>query len=652
MAIRFLPSFLVMAAGLGGIETPTTVIDHPTATTVVKLEFGLRSSEARRWSGQSAVSDGTIQASWGWHFNRPDRIAGSAGWEFETREFNPAGAPYRFRESLPRGVEILPNGVYVSVEAPPTATFSVRTNRGDFSFRLADLAERGRLEFLGGDVAAVSAPAVRPLTRGEASQHDYPAAIATEDGLFVAWTTFHNEANVLYLGWHDGEGWRTLRVTSKWSDYFGTALASDSDGRIHVIWSEYEADRWRLVDRVLDPDSGSWLNEVYIAPDGRRQYFPVAVTTSDGGICVAWQEFRGDNLDVMAAWYDAAWSEPIRVSESSANDWAPDIAAGPDGSAWVAWDGYERGRYDVYLRRLVPGRADPPVEVPNDPNRAIEPSVAVDGRGRVWIAWAQSGPNWGKDWGVLGRPGTQVRATSTVRLVRYADGQWMEPTTSLEDSVPAWMAATHEYPTVEIGDGGVPYIFFRQMYLRLPVREPRPHGIAEWWIGLACGASGRRSVLDLTTDLIIPVPLSGARFASRATVSDSAVRLRPKAALPPFPAAGSVRGRRTDVFSCPAERFFYGGLRGHPGRPRPRRNAPRFPLSGDRRVRRRRQRDRPVAADPPDEPRQGHAGAGDHGGRPVADRAGPEHHRGVARQAGLHPPQDRGRDQGSAGGRA
>ena len=359
----------------------------------------------------------------------------------------------------------------MSVEAPPAATFSVTTNRGDFSFRLSDLDERGRREFLGGDVAAVSAPAVRPLTRGEASQHDYPAAMSTEDGLFVAWTTFHNEANALYLGWHDGEDWRTYRVTSNWSDYFGTALASDSDGRIHVIWSEYEADRWRLVDRVLDPDSDSWSREVYIAPDGRRQFFPVAVTATDGRVCAAWQEFRGDNLDVMTAWFDDGWSEPVRVSESPANDWAPDLAAGPDGSVWAAWDSYARGSYGIYLRRLGSDRADPPLEVPHDPNRSVEPSVAVDGRNRVWIAWAESGPNWGKDWGVLGRPGTQVRATSRVRLVRYAGGQWMEPVAALEDSVPSWMAAMHEYPALAIGDGGVPYVFFRQMYLRLPVRE-------------------------------------------------------------------------------------------------------------------------------------------------------------------------------------
>lgn len=454
-----------------GIETPTTVIDHPSATRVVKLEFGLRTTEPRRWRGESAVSSGTIHATWGWHFTRPDRIVGATGWDLEARRFNPEGARYRFREELPGGAVILPNGVYVSVDAPASAIFSVKTNLGDFEFKLADLDDRGRLEFLGGDVAAVAVPAVRALTRGEASQHDYPAAVQTDDGLFVAWTTFHNEANALYLGWKATETWRTTRVTSEWSDYFGTALASDADGRIHVIWSEFRDDRWRLVDRAFDPKAGRWSDEVYISPPGARQFFPVAVTSSDGKVWAAWQEFRGGDLDVMAAWYEDGWSEPIRVSDSTANDWAPDLAPGPDGSVWAAWDSYERGSYDIFLRRLAPEQSGSVVELPHDPNRAIEPSLAVDSQGRVWLAWAESGPNWGKDWGVLGRPGTQVRATSAVRLARYANGRWSEPSTSLEQSVPTWMSATHEFPTVLIGDRGVPYVFFRHMVLRLPVEE-------------------------------------------------------------------------------------------------------------------------------------------------------------------------------------
>ncbi len=457
------------------IETPSTVVDHPSASHVVKLEFGHGARTSRRWTGDATVSPGTVLGAWGWHFDRPDRIVGSSGWDLQARLYRPPDAPYRLPGSLPGDTPVLPNGVYLSLEAPATATLSVRSNIGDFSFRLDELAARGRLEFLDRAVAVSLAPVVRPLTRGEATQHDHPATLVTDEGLFVAWTAFHNEANAIYLAWRRGGAWQTYRVTPGWGDYAGTAVSSDGSGRVHVLWSEYRGDRWRLVDRTFDPASEEFAPEVYVSPSGRRQFFPVAATASDGSAWVAWQEFREGQLDVVAARFAATgWSAPIRVSESGANDWAPDLAAGPDGSVWAAWDSYDRGSYGIFLRRLRAGSADAVIEMPHDANRAIEPSVAVSPSNELWVAWAESGPNWAKDVGVLGSPGTPLRASSRIRLARFSDGGWTEPVESLESSVPVWMSDMHEHPELAIGHRGVPYVAFRKAGLRLPVAE---HGL-------------------------------------------------------------------------------------------------------------------------------------------------------------------------------
>ncbi len=454
------------------IDTPTTVIDDPRATRVVKLEFGHAAITTERWTGEASLSEGTVLAAWGWHFNRPDRIIGSSGWDLQARLFNPPNAPYRFRTGLPNDLPVLPNGVYLSLDAPASATLSITTNHGEFSFRLGDLEAAGRLDVLGGRAAAAPAPAVRPLTRGEATQHDFPAAIANAEGLFVAWTAFHNEANAIYLARQRDDSWETSRVTPEWGDYAGTAIASDRAGKIHILWSEYRGGRWRLVDRAFDPDTGKFGRETYVSAAGYRQFFPVAATAADGSAWVAWQEFRDGQLDIMASRFDSeGWSEAMRVSQSDANDWAPDLTAAPDGSVWAVWDGYETGSYGVYLRRLTAQEPDPVIEMPSDPNRAIEPSIAVSEANHVWVAWAESGPNWGKDFGVLGRPGTQLRASSQIRLARLADGRWSEPVQSLEESVPVWMSDLHEHPELVLGPNGVPYVLFRKMELRLPVAE-------------------------------------------------------------------------------------------------------------------------------------------------------------------------------------
>lgn len=471
-ACRLVVCLAATCLAAGGIETPTTVLDHPSANRVLKFEFGLAHQESRRWTGRVDVSIGRVLGVWGWNFSRPDRTVGVNGWDLEARLFRPEGARYQLGSELPGGVKVLPNGVFVSLEAPSSDSVSVETSHGRFSFELAGLKLAGSLLFLDGDVRVSEAPAVRALTRGEASQHDFPAAVRTEEGLFVAWTTFHDEANVVYLAWRREDGWVTRRVTPAWGDYSGTAVSADRHGRIHVLWSEYSRGRWRLMDRAFVPGEDRWLPPVYVSPAGSRQYAAVAVTAADGTLWVAWQEFGQQDLDVFAARFrESDWSAPVRVSESGANDWAPDIAAAPDGSVVVAWDSYATGEYGIYLRRLRADGAGSIVAVPSGPNRAIEPSVAVDDQNAVWVAWADGGPNWGKDWGVLGRQGTQVRALSRIRLARFAGGRWMRPPQELEQSVPAWMADTHEYPTLVLGEHGVPYLFFRKMMLRLPVPE-------------------------------------------------------------------------------------------------------------------------------------------------------------------------------------
>ncbi|MEZ5355329.1 MAG: DUF3604 domain-containing protein [Bryobacteraceae bacterium] len=123
------------------------------------------------------------------------------------------------------------------------------------------------------------------------------------------------------------------------------------------------------------------------------------------------------------------------------------------------------------MRAFRGGRLEAPVRITRAPTRDAYASVAVDSQNRVWIAWAEAGPRWGKDWGVLGKPGTQVRHDSRIRLVRFANGRLLEPAQPLDSAVPAWMGDRHEYPHLVIGSHDVPYVFFRKVLHRIPVLD-------------------------------------------------------------------------------------------------------------------------------------------------------------------------------------
>src|SRR5260370_41284628 len=77
----------------------------------------------------------------------------------------------------------------------------------------------------------------------------------------------------------------------------------------------------------------------------------------------------------------------------------PDAAADSEGNVYVAWDSYRTVNYDIFLRRIASdGSMGPIQQVTKSVRMQSHVSVAVDGAGRVWLAWGESGANWGKDY--------------------------------------------------------------------------------------------------------------------------------------------------------------------------------------------------------------------------------------------------------------
>ena len=66
----------------------------------------------------------------------------------------------------------------------------------------------------------------------------------------------------------------------------------------------------------------------------------------------------------------------------------PAVALGPGGGLWVAYDCYRNGHFQVFVQRLdVPSR---PVPVTRDDFQNLQPSIASDKSGNLWIAWASN----------------------------------------------------------------------------------------------------------------------------------------------------------------------------------------------------------------------------------------------------------------------
>ncbi len=145
-----------------------------------------------------------------------------------------------------------------------------------------------------------------------------------------------------------------------------------------------------------------------------------------------------------------AWSPEMRVSESSANDWEPAVAAGPDGTAYIAWDTYDKGNYDIQFRPYSNGKLEALRPLTSSPKFQAHASVAVDNRGRPWVAWDESGVNWAKDQGFLIPVplATPIHQQRSIRIASWDATAWLELRKKPVDAFPEAMRQNAEHPQI------------------------------------------------------------------------------------------------------------------------------------------------------------------------------------------------------------
>ena len=170
-------------------------------------------------------------------------------------------------------------------------------------------------------------------------------------------------------------------------------------------------------------------------------------TDSRGRAWLVWQSFHDGQSDIYARCADGdGWHDPVLVSTAKANDWNPVVAADTkEDRVWVGWDTYETGDYGIRVRSLSGGPSPKLGEVlcPDEtPVFQAHPSLACDRAGRLWAAWDESGPQWGKDAGYQVRvnAGTRLYHDRRLRVACLVEGHWREPEAHLTTSLPAGAA--------------------------------------------------------------------------------------------------------------------------------------------------------------------------------------------------------------------
>jgi hypothetical protein len=394
------------------------------------------------------------------------------------------------------------NGVLLTLtDVTESSLVTVKTAQGNFEFKLSDIPYGKYIEKLDGAVEVERIAAARPLTADAKTDDDYPSAAVAADGTaYVAYTNYtpgldRNERYImqrqmttepqdlrflstapggdqlLIRSIKSGTAGEAIAVTEKGADIYKSAVAVAGDGTVWVFWSQNKnykpfpnnpASNFDIWARSLK--DGKLGEATKISESTENDVWPVAATDSAGKVWVAWQGARDKVFRILSRHQSGnGWSPEQVVSTQSRNCWAPAIATTSQsgGKVAIAWDTYEKGDYDIYVREYDnSGKAGDARAVANTDDYEARPALTYDKQGALWIAYEESGATWGKDWSGAApydnRNGIGLYRDRQIGLVVLKEGKWMEPAQLVAQGLPGPQARrrTAGLPTASVGPGG------------------------------------------------------------------------------------------------------------------------------------------------------------------------------------------------------
>ncbi len=449
------------------------------------ITYGLESrSHGSIWNG-GVEENQRVRSLAGWHLHEDDRIYGPNRWKV------------RFQNVAN---DIAVPGIVMDLVGPETRPVAVYSRQGDIDFTPAEIPY-GRIfrpDGFRNNIGVERVPIPVTVSSHE-FEDDSPALLRTKDGEYwLAWIGYQTRKRdgffyegadqVLFARSADGRRWSKPAPLTPPGDHFRVALGQDSGGNPIAVYSRQRvmgSGDFNLCSRRFS--GGRWGAERQLTSDPRPDIFHRLAPNAEGGFTLAWMGFRDNpaggapQADILAIRFDGrSWGREINLTSSPEDDWEPAVAVEPGGRAWIAWDSYRGANgYDLLLKPLDGNQPGETVTVSATPYAEMRADVAVDGEGRVWVAWEQAAANWGKDTGYqnpklnifLKDQGSRLYASSGEGLGRqprvaiYSGGALEQPRATLADAYPAHLdARLFQAPRLAADASGRVWFFLRHQW--------------------------------------------------------------------------------------------------------------------------------------------------------------------------------------------
>jgi hypothetical protein len=296
--------------------------------------------------------------------------------------------------------------------------------------------------------------------------------------LWAAWLSFAGDRDDIAIRRYRNGKWENLQwVPGTSGDSWLPQIGVDAANRVWVVWSQQTDGNWDIYARSFDPGRQDWGRMERLSADPLPDIHPRLAADGAGHLALVWQGFRGKNSNIFYRAFDGTkWLPEVRVTNHAANDWEPAVAFEKSGTAWIVYDSYRNGNYDVFARR---GARGPEIAVAASPRFEARATVAVDASDRVWVAWESGAANWGKDTGFWIRktePGAVLGGERATRIRCFQGGVWKEPEASLTGIFPGNAFQPHLF------SDGAGSLWLAAKVAPVSTGAAKPAGYFEYWM--------------------------------------------------------------------------------------------------------------------------------------------------------------------------
>ncbi len=297
------------------------------------------------------------------------------------------------------------------------------------------------------------------ISREAGSDIDVVASTDANGRVWAAWQGWRNGVAAIYAAYQEGSGFsKPVKVSISTKDEWNPAIAADKTGRVAVAWDSYRNGNYDVYARIWN--GKAWGEEIPVAATARYEAYPSIAYDPGGRLWIAYEEGgTGWSKDFGAYGTSGIPVYQGRLTKLRGID--PDgNLVNLDASLDSALVGVPNARADLLGTQEDSGSLDP------NPNAAVHrlpdaaapgfggkakntsPRLAVDGSGRIWIAFRTSHPTW---WSSVGTAWSEY-------LVSFDGKEWTRPifvnhTDNILDNRPALVASEGKLLMVNSSDG-------------------------------------------------------------------------------------------------------------------------------------------------------------------------------------------------------